>query len=152
MKKAGDPADLTSHLGFWLRYVSNHVSAAFADKIAGKDITVAEWVLLRTLYAGAAQPSTLANDLRLTRGAITKLANPLIEKTLVQREANLADGRAQTLSLTSKGRKLIPELAALADLNDQQFFGHLSNSERTHLVQTLKLIVKHNDLKTIPLE
>ena len=34
-------SDLTSHLGYWLRYVSNHVSHAFARKLTG-DAHVAE--------------------------------------------------------------------------------------------------------------
>ncbi len=38
---------LTSHLGYWLRYVSNHASHAFARKLDGRDVTVAEWVVMR---------------------------------------------------------------------------------------------------------
>ena len=35
-------SDLTSHLGYWLRHVSNHVSHAFARKLESRDVTVAE--------------------------------------------------------------------------------------------------------------
>lgn len=41
--------DLTAHLGYWLRYVSNHVSQAFARKVEANGVTVAEWVLMRRL-------------------------------------------------------------------------------------------------------
>jgi hypothetical protein len=40
---------LTAHFGYWLRYVSNHVSHAFGRKLAGKGVTAAEWVLMRSL-------------------------------------------------------------------------------------------------------
>ena len=46
---------LESHLGYWLRYVSNHVSHAFALKVAARGVTVAEWVVLRELYDGEAR-------------------------------------------------------------------------------------------------
>ena len=77
---------LTSHMGYWLRYVSNHVSHAFARKLEGHDVTVAEWVVLRELFDGEnIAPSRLAEKLGLTRGAISKLADRLIDKGLVAR-------------------------------------------------------------------
>ncbi|HYD07668.1 MAG TPA: MarR family transcriptional regulator, partial [Reyranella sp.] len=33
-------SDLSDHLGFWLRLVSNHVSQAFAAKVASRGVTV----------------------------------------------------------------------------------------------------------------
>ena len=41
---------LDSHLGFWLRFVSNHVSARFAALVEAEGASVTEWVALRTLY------------------------------------------------------------------------------------------------------
>jgi len=109
-------SDLTSHLGYWLRHVSNHVSHAFARKLESRGVTVAEWVVMRELYGEAASaPSRLADKLSLTRGAISKLADRLVAKGLVTRASNNSDGRAHTLALTLKGRSLIPKLAALAD-------------------------------------
>ncbi len=35
------PSELTEHLGYWLRLVSNHVSHTFAARLAAKDVTVA---------------------------------------------------------------------------------------------------------------
>ena len=104
-----DVSGLTAHLGFWLRYVSNYVSHAFALKLAAKGVTAAEWVMMRALYdSDPTPPSRLANDLGMTRGAITKLADRLIRKSLVARKADPADGRAQTLTLTSRGRSCCP--------------------------------------------
>ncbi|HEY1709817.1 MAG TPA: MarR family transcriptional regulator [Rhizomicrobium sp.] len=143
--------DLTAHLGYWLRYVSNHVSQAFARKLEGRGVTVAEWVVMRELYDEAAMPpSRLAEKLGMTRGAITKLADRLIDKAFVARRANPADARAQTLALTPQGRRLVPELAALADRNDAEFFDHLTETEHATLKRLLKGIVARRNLKTIP--
>src|SRR5208282_1248591 len=115
--------ELTTHLGYWLRHVSNHVSHAFARKLAAKDVTVAEWALLRMLYGKEpTPPSRLADQMGLTRGAVSKLADRLIAKGLMNREASLDDGRAQTLGLTAKGANFVPELAALADRNEAESF------------------------------
>jgi len=147
-----EPSHLTSHLGYWLRYVSNHVSHAFARKLEDRGVTVTEWVVLRELYGiEAMAPSRLAEKLGMTRGAITKLADRLTAKALVTRDANPADARAQTLALTPVGRDLVPELSDLADRNDAEFFGHLTPDERQALEQALKDIVARRGLTSIPL-
>lgn len=144
---------LTSHLGYWLRHVSNHVSMAFARKLEGSDVTVAEWVVLRELLDGdALAPSRLAQRLGMTRGAITKLADRLIAKTLIVRDANLADGRAQTLALTEKGRRLVPALASLADANDAEFFAGLAAKDRRALLRILKDVARTRKLAGVPVD
>jgi DNA-binding MarR family transcriptional regulator len=144
------PAHLKSHLGFWLRFVSNHVSGAFAAKLAARKIGVPEWAALRELYEGEMAPSLLAQRLTMTRGAVTKLADRLIRRKLVRRRADAADGRAQYLALTPAGRALVPALAALADANDAEFFAFLPRAERAALEKTLKEIVRRRGLTTIP--
>ncbi len=146
-------SDLTAHLGYWLRYVSNHVSQAFARKVEAHGVTVAEWVLMRQLLEEEAlAPSRLAERMGMTRGAISKLADRLIVKSMLVRAANPDDGRAQTLSLTSTGRALVPELAALADANDAEFFDHLTPDDRAALLQTLQEIVEKRGLKSMPVD
>lgn len=144
-------SDLTAHLGYWLRCVSNHVSHAFGRKLADKGVTVAEWVVMRSLYGkDPIAPSRLADDIGMTRGAITKLAERLIGKSLVVRKASPDDGRAQTLALTLKGARFVPGLATLADQNDAEFFDCLSGAERQALEQLLKRIVEQCGMTSVP--
>nr|WP_183401460.1 MarR family transcriptional regulator [Kaistia hirudinis] len=151
MQDAGPPSELSSHLGFWLRAVSNHVSHAFAAKLAGEGVTVAEWVMLRTLHGrDPMPPSRVAETMRMTRGAITRLAERLIGKGLVVRTADPRDGRAQTLSLTAEGVRLVPVLAALADRNDAEFFGPLSAGQRADLEALLRLLIERGGLSAMP--
>jgi DNA-binding MarR family transcriptional regulator len=146
-------SDLTDHIGYWLRYVSNHVSQAFSRKVEAYGVTVAEWVLMRQLLdVEALAPSCLAERMGMTRGAISKLADRLIAKSLLLRTADPQDGRAQTLSLTRTGRSMVPKLSALADANDAEFFDHLAPRERAALVRTLRQIVEKRDLKSLPVE
>lgn len=146
-------SDLETHLGYWLRFVSNHVSHAFSLKLQARDVTVAEWVVLRELFdLRDIPPSVLADRLGMTRGAISKLADRLAAKELIERTPSIQDRRQQTLSLSVAGRKLVPALSALADRNDAEFFGHLKPSERAALEKMLRDIVRRHDLKTIPTE
>jgi DNA-binding MarR family transcriptional regulator len=146
-------SDLTAHIGFWLRMVSNHVSHAFAAKLADKEVTVAEWSLMRALYGKEpTSPSQLADEMGLTRGAITKLADRLIAKSLIRREPSANDGRAQTLALTDRGSALVPDLAALADRNDAEFFECLTADERETLGLLLKSLAERGHMIAVPIE
>jgi len=153
MKPATQISDLTTHLGYWLRYVSNHVSHAFARELEAHGVTVAEWVLMRQLLdVKALSPSRLAERMGMTRGTVTKLADRLIAKGRLARTADPKDGRAQTLSLTPSGRALVPVLAALADINDAAFFGHLTHGDRAALQRILRGIVETRGLKSMPVD
>jgi DNA-binding MarR family transcriptional regulator len=144
-------SDLRSHLGFWMRFVSNHVSHAFAQKLFNQGVTVAEWVVLREMYNQTEMsPSAVADSTGLTRGAISKLVDRLVAKELVSRKESANDRRYQDIALTPRGRRLIPTLAALADENDQEYFSALSTEEHKTLMATLKKLVENKRLKKIP--
>ena len=145
------PSHLTSHLGYWLRHVSNNVSQAFARKVEQEGVTVAEWVVMRELYGqGEVAPSRLAERLGLTRGAISKLADRLLAKGLIARRDHEADARAHLLALSDAGSALIPKLSALADQNDAEFFEHLTQAERETVERVMKDIVERRGLKVVP--
>jgi DNA-binding MarR family transcriptional regulator len=88
----------------------------------------------------------------MTRGTVSKLAERLIDKGLLVRSANSEDARAHTLALTAKGRALVPELAALADANDSEFFDHLAPDDRAALLRILRGIVEKRGLHTVPVD
>lgn len=143
---------LDSHLGFWLRYVSNHVSGQFKKLVESQGISLSEWVALRELYDGQRAPAELMKALGMTKGAISKIASSLERKGLAERVPQQGDARAKPIVLTRKGRDLVPILAELADRNDQAYFGHLPSRERTRMIALLKQIIQIHQLKQIPVE
>lgn len=146
-------SDLQSHLGFWMRFVSNHVSHAFARKLMDCGVTVAEWVVLRELYGNGSQsPSNLAERIGMTRGAASKLIERLEAKALVSRHGRSDDRRYQDIALTAAGEQMVPELAWRADRNDEEFFSALSAEERSALRTTLKKLVQAHGLHRLPTE
>ncbi|MCD2180814.1 MarR family winged helix-turn-helix transcriptional regulator [Rhizobium sp. GN54] len=150
MNEAASVSSLETHLGYWLRAVSNNVSQGFARKLEDEGVTVAEWVFMRMLFDfETVSPSALAEAMGMTRGAISKLADRLIAKDLVERGASLADKRTQTLALKPAGRARVPMLAALADRNDTEFFGVLEVEERGELDRLLRKIVAGRGLAVV---
>lgn len=145
---------LTSHIGFWMRMVSNNVSYSFARKLEAKSVTVAEWVILREMYGGdgSTSPSAIAEVSGLTRGAVSKLVTRLLEKGLVHRRESSEDRRFQEIELTKTGQALVPKLAELADENDDEFFSGLSRNEKNRLTALLKKLAGIHQLKTVPTE
>lgn len=144
---------LESHLGYWLRYVSNYVSHAFALKVAEHGVTVAEWVVLRELFdSPGMMQTTLAERLGMTRGAISKLADRLAAKQLAVRDDNWRDKRTQLLRLTDEGRALVPILTGLADQNDAEFFGHLDARDRGAVEALLREVVRRRGLRAVPVD
>jgi len=146
-------SELTAHLGYWMRMVSNAVSQDFARKLAREGVTVAEWVFLRALHdADGMAPSALADRMGMTRGAISKLADRLLAKGLIQRSGSATDRRGHSLTLTTQGRDRLPVLAALADANDAEYFGALSGEEREALDRILKALVERRGLTEPPVD
>lgn len=147
-------SQLKSHLGYHLRLVSNAVSHSFARKLAASDVTVAEWVILREMYAGdeKTSPSAVADLTGLTRGAVTKLINRLFSKGLVTRTESSGDRRYQEIKLTSNAITLVPRLASIADGNDEGFFSVLPQSEREFLMDILVKLAGFHKLTTNPIE
>ena len=146
-------SDLTKHVGFWLRFVSNHVSHAFARKLLARGVTVAEWVVMREMFDDEeTSPGVLAERIGMTRGGVSKLVDRLLAKKLVSRRGRSDDRRFQSIALTSAGRRLIPQLAALADQNDAEFFHPLTAGERAALIATMKKLVQAHSLQALPIE
>lgn len=146
-------SELTDHTGYWMRMVSNAVSQEFARKVSGEDVTVAEWSFMRALYdMEPTPPSVLAERMGMTKGAISKLAERLVAKGLVERAESQQDRRAHSLSLTREGRAKIPVLASLADENDAEFFGVLTKEEHETLDRILRVLAERRGLKATPVD
>lgn len=146
------PSPLEDHLGFWLRFLSNHVSARFQKQLEEVSASVPEWVALRLLYDGEiTSHAGLIEALGMTKGAASKLLARLEEKGLLGRRLAEDSAKTQVLALSEAGRALVPRLAALADENDAHFFGHLAPEARQALAEQLRQLVAHHQLKDTPI-
>lgn len=153
MKTDNKISTIQTHLGFWLRLISNNVSTSFSKKLNGIDITVAEWVVLREMYDNETITSTqIANITGLTKGAVSKLIDRLVQKNYISRTESKQDRRFQNIVLTQIGKEIVPKLALLADENDDEFFSQLDLEEKEQLLNLCKRIALNKNLTTIPTE
>jgi DNA-binding MarR family transcriptional regulator len=144
---------LQAHLGYWLRRVSNHVSGAFAKSLKVRNVSVAEWVALNQIHdRPEIRPNEIAEATAMTRGAISKVLDKLEEKKWITLKTLEADNRGQSLSLTQKGRRALPELKAIADRNDRLFFDCLDSMEKAALESILRKLTAANDIRDVPVE
>jgi DNA-binding MarR family transcriptional regulator len=153
IREPGHVPRLEAHLGYWLRRVSNAVSAAFSRSLQVKQTSVAEWALLRELHERRqAAPGELADVLGLTRGAVSKIIDKLEAKGWVQADAKEGDNRYRLLSLTRSGQRSLPALAQIADQNDSAYFDCLTAREKIVLRNLLIKLAEHNRIHDVPTE
>ncbi len=141
------PSSLDAHLGFWLRCLSNFVSRSFAEKLAREDVSVAQWVVLRTLYdLSGSTLSQAATHVGVDKSSLSRMVERLVQKGLVDRMEG-GDRRSVGLALTAGGRKLVVRLARLADENDIEFFKTLPPRQREAFLSTVKHLLAANGWK-----
>jgi DNA-binding MarR family transcriptional regulator len=142
-----DVSKLDDHIGFWLRCLSNFVSHSFAEKLSKEGVTVAQWVVLRTLYDHQnITLSHLAELVGLDKSSVSRMVERLVLRQLVNRSEG-SDRRSLGLSLTPAARKLVPKLARLADQNDESFFNSLPAGQSRQFLATIKQLLDANGWK-----
>src|SRR5487761_1124559 len=87
--------------------------------------------------------SALAEQMGMTKAPVSRLVERLVQKELVNRQDSRNDGRTQQIWLSSAGQKLVPKLAAIADQNDEAFFGHLTMNARLAMIALMQDIARH---------
>jgi len=138
-------------LGYWLRFVSNHVSRRFQQLLAAEGLAVTEWVALRVLFDQSETTHTqLIQRLGMTKGAASKVVSRLEKKGWARRRLAQGSLREQVLALTPKGKTLVPYLSTLADQNDAHFFGHLPSDQCDALMNMLQALVAYHQFKEVP--
>jgi MarR family transcriptional regulator, lower aerobic nicotinate degradation pathway regulator len=139
-------SELEDHLGFWLRTLSKHVHTSFERSLQRHGVTVAQWMVLRTLYRKDISLNELARSIGIDQGSTSRLIDRLVIKRLIARETRPEDRRGVRLSLTTSARKLVPKLARVADDNDEFFLGRISRKDRGTLFRILKELIEKNAL------
>lgn len=146
-------ANLERHLGYWLRLVSNQISAQFARALQARGLSVAEWVALAQIdSAPGLSCAELSGAMGLTRGAISKVLDKLQGKEWISRTVSEADSRVQILTLTRRGRRLLPELTRIADGNDAHFLDVLSAGEKATLHGLLRKVAAAHRISGVPID
>jgi MarR family transcriptional regulator, organic hydroperoxide resistance regulator len=122
-----------------------HLSREAGKKLAG-DITLGQFLFLRKIEAGVNKVSNLAESMRITPAAASKMTESLAEADLLSRVRSEDDKRVFTLILTPHGKDLLHKnIILLKDTMDKSF-GILSQAEINDLIRILSKILSQYDL------
>ncbi len=107
-------------------------------------MTVAQWVVLRTLYdSSGVTLNEVAQAVGVDKSSLSRMVERLVHKGLVNRFEG-GDRRSVGISLTASGKRIVLQLAAIADENDQAFFLTLSPRQREEFLKTIKHLLTAN--------
>jgi DNA-binding MarR family transcriptional regulator len=140
-----DPSDglrLDAYLPYRLSVASNEVSRLIARAYEDRfGLSVPQWRLICILAEdGPSTPQSVVARTATDKVIISRAAQALTARRLIQRTPNVADGRSHHLELTETGRGLHAEVTPLALTYEQEVIAGLSTSEVEGLQRLLRRI------------
>jgi len=88
----------------------------------------------------------LGETLGLSLAAMSRAAEELVQRGLMDRTEDPVDRRIKRLKLTAEGRALVQKMRELRMAGFEQFVATLSNKERTQLAKALEPILTRDDV------
>jgi len=111
------------------------------EMLAETGITEQQWRVLRVLEEyGPLNSSILANHASLLFPSLTRIAQTMRDKGLIELSRDDEDRRRQTISLTKKGQKVIDDKAAHAALIVKGYKEKLGEEKYEQLLDLLALL------------
>ena len=136
-------------VGYLMRKVLGSILSQADARLAMHDVTYVQYLpLYKLLHCAPANATvaTLARELEVDAGAMTRALDRLEAKGLVQRERSTADRRVAHLTLTPEGRTVAAQVpGVLAEVLN----GHLrgfSHAEWQQMLQLLQRMLANGDL------
>ena len=127
-------------VGYLMRKVLGSILSQADARLAMHDVTYVQYLPLYKLLnceGATATVATLARELEVDAGAMTRAIDRLEAKGLVQRERSTADRRVVHLTLTPEGRAVAAQVpGVLAEVLN----GHLRDFSHAEWQQMLKLL------------
>lgn len=134
-----DDYGIHSSTGYWIQRLATSMGQVFQAKLSQHDVTRGQWAALGALDQGdASSPREIARFLGLDPSAVTRLLDRLEAKGLLARQRHPADRRSVTLVLTTKGKALVPKLAAYSLETNETFLAGVTQKDAEALVRTIK--------------
>lgn len=112
------------------------------NRRSGQSLNLTQARMLSVLhYGGSQKVAELADQLAVTPGAITGIADKLIKQKLVDRRRDEQDRRVVYLSLTEQGNALIGELIEKQQAFYTKVVEHLGHEDVAHLKRILSEMI-----------
>lgn len=131
---------LDDYLPFRLSVASNAVSRLIARAYEDRfGLSIPEWRLMAVLAEdGALTPGAVVARTAMDKVTVSRAAQGLMRRHLVDRDAHEADGRSHRLSLSPQGLRLHADIAPLALAYEAALLSGLAPGEVVALKHLLK--------------
>jgi DNA-binding MarR family transcriptional regulator len=102
-------------------------------------------ILVRLFEEGPQKASAIADKLQITAGAITGIADKLIDLQYLERERDVEDRRVVYLVLTEKGQQLVERLKVRRAAIMEMMFTGLSPDDVRELTRLFNQVIANMD-------
>lgn len=102
-------------------------------------------ILVRLFEEGPQKASAVADKLQITAGAITGIADKLIDLQYLERERDVEDRRVVYLVLTEKGQQLVERLKERRTAIMEMMFTGLSQEDVRELTRLFNQVIANMD-------
>ncbi len=142
---------MTFKLDDYLPYQLSTTSNVVSDVIAGEykslfGLKIPEWRVMSVLGTrGASTQRHLVEATLMDKVTVNRAVKNLVDRTLLERSPNTADGRSHHLLLSSSGRDLYGKILPAAQAMDKKIMSVLSATEKAELSAMLARIKKSAD-------
>ena len=132
---------------FLLTQLGTHAAHAFAERIAGLDLTPPQAGLLRAIAGdpGRSQQA-LAQHMGTPPTRLVALVDGLEHRGLLERRRNPDDRRLNAVHLTEAGRELLRTLGRVAREHDDAVLAALDPHQRAQLLELLSRVADEQGL------
>lgn len=108
----------------------------------GYDITIDQWLVLKTLQENDQLPQNQIAELVFKDYAsITRIIELLVQKEYIRRKINATDRRKFELEITEKGNKMIEDIYPIVMENRKQALSGLAEGEVKQLKELLEKLI-----------
>tara|TARA_R110002033_G_scaffold56677_9_gene105657 strand:- start:746 stop:1189 length:444 start_codon:yes stop_codon:yes gene_type:complete len=142
---------MTVSLDDFLPYQLSTASNAVSDLIAGEyksrfSLKIPEWRVMAVLGSrGASTQRQLVEATLMDKVTVNRAVKNLVDRALLDRSPNTADGRSHHLLLSSTGRDLYEQIMPAAQAMEKKVMAVLSASEQAELSAMLVKVKKSAD-------
>ena len=130
-----------SHIRLVFGKANKAVEEVDRKSIGHTGLIITDFMILEALlHKGPLPINEIGKKILLTSGSMTAATNRLLERGLIEKIQDPADGRRFYLHLTKKGLKLISGAYRKHSSSLTELFGCLDHKERSELVRLLKKV------------
>ena len=137
--------DLGARLHVALDNLFHQKKPADREAVCCHDITHNQWTLLQMLAVTDSEPlpmGVIARRMRLTPSGVTRCADPLVERGLIERCMKEGDRRVCCLGLSEAGAALHATISEGCALEDGALLERFSPEEKEEIVRAIEKLAR----------